>query len=109
VAYLCGIISQNQNNMNLEQIIREQNPDIIDVRETYEFAEGHIHNAVNIPLGNIPAHVDRFREAGKPIIFYCRSGGRSGQAVAFLQSVGVKDIYNGGGLGEMMAITGVNA
>lgn len=95
--------------MNVQQVLRDQHPLIIDVREPFEFAGGHVEGAENIPLGNIPAHIDRFRNAGKPIVFYCRSGGRSGQAVAFLQGVGVNDIYNGGGLADMLSLMGAMA
>ena len=95
--------------MNVQQVLREQNPLIIDVREPFEFAGGHVEGAENIPLGNIPAHIDRFRNAEKPIVFYCRSGGRSGQAVAFLEGVGVRDIHNGGGLADMLSLMGTMA
>lgn len=94
--------------MNLQTIVREQNPEIIDVREPFEFAAGHIAGAENIPLGNIPAFIDRFRNAERPVLFHCRSGMRSGQAVAFLQGMGVNNIYNAGGwedIQELMSVT----
>ena len=87
--------------MNLQQIIQQSEPLIIDVREPFEFEMGHVDGAKNIPLGQIPGHIDEFRTVEKPIIFYCRSGMRSGQAVAFLGGLGVRDIYNGGGLEDM--------
>jgi phage shock protein E len=92
--------------MNLQTLFRENNPEIIDVREPFEFAMGHVDNAENIPLGNIPAFIDRFRDSARPVVFYCRSGMRSGQAVAFLQGMGVNNIYNGGGLEEVMYLSG---
>lgn len=95
--------------MNLQTLFREQNPEIIDVREPFEFAMGHVDGAENIPLGNIPAFIDRFRDSDRPVVFYCRSGMRSGQAVAFLQGMGVKNIFNGGGLEEVMYLSGVTA
>jgi rhodanese-related sulfurtransferase len=33
----------------------------------------------------------------KPLVLCCLSGGRSGQATAFLQQNGVEEVYNGGG------------
>ncbi len=90
--------------MNLNQLLKQAAPLIIDVREPFEFSMGHVDDATNIPLGQIPAHIDEFRAQEKPIIFYCRSGMRSGQAVSFLEGLGVRDIYNGGGLDDMIAL-----
>jgi rhodanese-related sulfurtransferase len=90
--------------MNLAKLVKEESPIFIDVREPYEFAAGHVDGAENIPLGSIPAFIDRFRNESQHVIFYCRSGMRSGQAVAFLESVGVRTVYNGGGLEEAMAL-----
>ena len=64
---------------------------LIDVREDYEFKEGHIPGAVNIPLGNI-TKVDYSLD--KILIVYCRSGNRSNQAAIKLKNMGynVKDM-----------------
>ena len=46
---------------------------------------GHLQNAVNIPLDAITANADKVKNFNAPaIIFYCRSGNRSGQAVNYL-------------------------
>jgi len=41
-------------------------------------------------------------ELPKPIIAYCKSGNRSGMAVAILQQYGIRGSINGGGLDEML-------
>jgi len=55
---------------------------IVDVRSPEEYAGGTAAGAKNIPLGEIPARLDFFREecAGKDILLLCRSGARSAQA-----------------------------
>lgn len=70
---------------------KDENYILIDVREDYEFREGHIPGAVNIPLGNITT-VDYSKD--KTIIVYCRSGNRSNQAAIKLKNMGynVKDM-----------------
>ena len=70
---------------------KDENYVLIDVREDYEFNEGHIPGAVNIPLGNITT-VDYSKE--KTLIVYCRSGNRSNQAAIKLKNMGynVKDM-----------------
>jgi len=87
--------------MELEAIIKDQNTLIVDVREPFEFARGHVGGAISIPLGGILTHVQEFQKSQHPVVLYCRSGMRSGQATAFLQAQGITDVYNGGGLEEM--------
>lgn len=65
---------------------------IIDVREVGEVQGGHIPNATNIPLGLLEFRMNELSKS-TPYIMVCRSGGRSGQATAFLQSQGY-DVTN---------------
>lgn len=70
---------------------------IVDVREPSEFAEGNVKGSINIPLGEVSGKVEEFKNMPKPLVLCCLSGGRSGQAVQFLEANGVDTIYNGGG------------
>lgn len=87
--------------MNLLPIIQHPKTNLIDVRETYEFATGHAEGAVNIPLSTLANRLDEFRQMSSPIVVYCRSGNRSGQAMNFLKANGIQEVYNGGGLDEV--------
>jgi phage shock protein E len=87
--------------MNLAEVFSYENATLIDVREPFEFAMGHAPGAVNIPLGSIPARADEFRAMPQPIILYCRSGNRSGQAMMFLKSCGIAEAYNAGSLEDV--------
>ncbi|MEK4228038.1 rhodanese-like domain-containing protein [Solibacillus sp. FSL H8-0538] len=60
---------------------------LIDVREVAEVQAGHIPGITNIPLGLIEFRLHEL-DKNKPYTMVCRSGGRSGQATAFLQSQG---------------------
>lgn len=88
--------------MSIKEILHDPQTKIVDVRSVMEFNSGHINNAINIPLDQF---ADRFREikglGETPVVFYCRSGNRSAQAVAYLQQQGVKQVYNGGGLEDV--------
>ena len=66
---------------------------VIDVREDWEFAEGHIPGATLIPLGSLPDRVDEIPN-DKPVVLVCRSGNRSGQAFRFLSGEGFEDVHN---------------
>ena len=86
----------------MEEILENPNVSIIDVRETYEFEEGHIENAINIPLGLIPNNIEKVKAMTQPIVVYCRSGNRSGMALQLLKQAGIQEVYNGGGIFQMM-------
>ncbi|MFM1913325.1 MAG: hypothetical protein RIR51_1163 [Bacteroidota bacterium] len=85
----------------LGDIIRNQEPTVIDVREDFEFKSGHYSKAINIPLGLIQTNINNIKGMKKPIVVYCRSGNRSGMAQQILQSNGINEVYNGGGIGDM--------
>lgn len=65
---------------------------LIDVREVSEVEAGHIPGIVNIPLGLLEFRMNEL-DKNTPYIMVCRSGGRSGQATAFLDSYGY-DVTN---------------
>lgn len=87
--------------MNLNELINNASSTIVDVRSEAEFASGHVEGSINIPLDQMPDRVEEFKTMTKPLVVCCLSGGRSGQAVAFLQQHGVTDIHNGGGWADV--------
>lgn len=68
---------------------------IVDVREPYENADFNIGGTL-IPLGNIQTmQIDEIEDLkDQEVIFYCRSGNRSGQACMFLDAMGFKNTKN---------------
>lgn len=68
---------------------------VIDVRTPGEFQSGHVEDSINIPLQEIDKRVDEIKAMKTPIVLCCASGGRSGQATAYLKGQGV-DCKNGG-------------
>ena len=81
--------------MNIEQIIKEGQGTIIDVRTVDEFRSGNAANSINIPLQEIERRLEEVKKLKQPLILCCASGGRSGQAVHFLSHQGI-ECYNGG-------------
>ncbi|WP_299132343.1 rhodanese-like domain-containing protein [uncultured Vibrio sp.] len=73
---------------------------MVDVRTPEEFKQGHLDNAINYPLSEVATHFANI-DKDQPIVLYCRSGNRSGQAYQFLQAQGFTQIHNAGGLIEM--------
>ena len=68
---------------------------IIDVRTPGEFAGGNVAGSINIPLQELHMRTDEIKEIESNIILCCASGMRSGQATAYLQSLGIP-CSNGG-------------
>ena len=73
---------------------------LVDVRTPGEYRGGHIEGAVNIPLDQVQRRVNEFGERDKPVVVYCRSGARSGNALRILESQGFTHVYNLGGMGN---------
>ncbi|WP_026569506.1 rhodanese-like domain-containing protein [Sediminibacillus terrae] len=76
---------------------KDQTLTIIDVRETAEVADGKIPGAVNIPLGLLEFRIHDLDKSAEYILV-CRSGGRSAQAVQFLENQGFDAINMVGGM-----------
>jgi rhodanese-related sulfurtransferase len=66
---------------------------VIDVREQWEYDEGHIPNITLIPMNEIPARLDEI-PTDKEVIVTCRSGNRSGQVTEFLRQQGFTNVHN---------------
>ncbi|WP_274309676.1 rhodanese-like domain-containing protein [Solibacillus daqui] len=72
---------------------------LIDVREVDEVQAGHIPGITHIPLGLFEFKMNEL-DKNKSYIMVCRSGGRSGQATAFLDSHGFNVTNMVGGMLE---------
>jgi phage shock protein E len=73
---------------------------VVDVRATAEFQTGAHPRAVNIPLQELGARLAEIPR-DRPVVVYCASGFRSGQAARALARAGFVDVVNAGGLGHM--------
>ena len=67
----------------------------VDVRTPGEFMTGHIQGAQNIDFesGNFENEISTLDKNGTYAV-YCRSGNRSGQAVAIMHDAGFHNVYN---------------
>ena len=75
---------------------------IVDVRTPAEFEGGHYPNAINIPLNELSQRLEECKKLKQPVVAYCRSGSRSGMAVSLLRQNGLTEVYNGGGLADLL-------
>ncbi|NAY92541.1 rhodanese-like domain-containing protein [Muricauda sp. JGD-17] len=79
-----------------EQLENDNNAFILDVRTTEEVEEGYIPGATNIDIYLGQGFLDEIEKLDKTKNYYvyCRSGNRSGQACAILNSIGIDNAYN---------------
>lgn len=83
-AWADGAISPTE----AENLIREKKDlQLIDVRTPAEFADGHLAKAKLIPLQELESRLGEI-DKSKPILLYCRSGHRSGNALKILVGKG---------------------
>ena len=87
--------SGNVSNISQQELLDADanNLVIVDVRTPEEFQQGHVPNAINVPLSEIidnPAIL--LSSKAKPIVLYCRSGYRAGKAAEALQKDGYQNL-----------------
>lgn len=73
--------------------LHQDNALLVDVREDDEWQAGHVAGAQHIPLGNLADHLDSLPH-DRPLLLFCRSGGRSSRATTFLQQQGFTNASN---------------
>lgn len=88
----------NDINAGVEEYQKTPQAKLIDVREEDEYAAGHIPDSINIPLSKIESAQGEITDLDTPLFVYCRSGNRSGQAVAWLKQAGYSKVKNIGGI-----------
>lgn len=78
------------------QLKNDDNSFILDVRTEEEIEEGYIPNSKNIDIYKGQEFIDELEklDKSKNYYVYCRSGNRSGQACAIMNSIGFKNTYN---------------
>jgi rhodanese-related sulfurtransferase len=83
------------NTLEATMLMNKKDTLVLDVRETAEFAQGHILNARNIPLNELETRakeIERFKD--KPVIVSCATGNRAGAAASLLRKRGFTQVVN---------------
>ena len=78
----------------------EAGAQLVDVRAPFEFANGHLPGAINVPLQHLDKRMSELEPKDKAIVVYCHSGSRSQAAFEELKSAGFSKLYD---LGPMSA------
>jgi rhodanese-related sulfurtransferase len=76
-------------------LINHKEAMVLDVRPAADFAQGHIINALNIPMNGLNKQIGTLQKhKNKPILVTCRSGSQSSMACRQLRKEGFADVYN---------------
>ena len=82
-----------------KKMMETQKVIVVDVRTTEEYNEGHIPNAVSIPLETIENEAEaKLKNKDDLILVYCRSGRRSREAALKLIEKGYTNVIDFGGI-----------
>jgi len=70
---------------------------IIDVREPYEYQQGHVEGALNIPPAELMTGAKKLDSVAKDteLVLYCKTGSRSNVSLQILKSLGFTNLKNG--------------
>ena len=66
---------------------------LIDIREPYEYQDGHIEGSINIPMGDFLEKLDELSRT-KQIVIYCNTGRRSKPVVYMTHKLHGYTLYN---------------
>lgn len=102
VLLIIGVTSCLKNQVEGVQVLdvskyekKMVQPDVqlVDVRTPEEFTEGHLENAINIDItaDDFDSKIAAL-DKEKPVMVYCKSGGRSAKASSRLNELGFKNI-----------------
>jgi rhodanese-related sulfurtransferase len=80
-----------------EALVREQDAQLIDVREDQEWDAGRIGGARHVVLGEVAAQAPTIDQE-RPVVFYCRVGARSAMAADAFRRGGYDAYSLAGGL-----------
>ncbi|WP_299890971.1 rhodanese-like domain-containing protein [uncultured Lacinutrix sp.] len=79
----------------MQTLLELEDVQLIDVRTSMEYKNGHLDNSQNIDY-NSPTFGDDIikLDKEKPVILYCQKGGRSAKCAEKMQKAGFKKIYD---------------
>ena len=79
--------------ITLEELLNIPNVQLIDIREKYEYEDGHIKPSINIPMGEFLEKLDQL-DKSKQTVIYCNTARRSKPVVYMAYKLHGITLYN---------------
>jgi sulfur-carrier protein adenylyltransferase/sulfurtransferase len=77
------------------ELISQDSPTIVDVREQHEWDEGHLPDAVHVPRGSLESRIEgTVPDKSTPVLVYCAAGNRSAFAAKTLAELGYEHVVS---------------
>ena len=81
------------NEISINELLRLNNPNIIDIRDNYNYALGHLKDAKNIPSYSLLTNYSIYLNKNEQYYFYCNYGHQSKEISNRLNSYGYNTFY----------------
>lgn len=96
---------KNVSLLQATQLINQGKTLILDVRDPGQFAAGHLRDAKNIPLKELPNRISELEKfKSRTVIVVCQAGTQSAKAAAQLKKAGFNEVVGlHGGLAAWQA------
>jgi rhodanese-related sulfurtransferase len=90
-------MAEDYTPLQVANLMEEGAIQLVDVRQTHEHEAGRIAGGRLIELGNLSAEAQTVDQS-RPVVFYCRSGARSGMATQAFSEAGFEAHNMTGGM-----------
>lgn len=81
--------------LQVTQLINRGKSIVLDVRDSADFAKGHLRDAKNIPLADLSSRLGELdKMKTKTVIVICQNGARADKAVRQLAKAGFDDVQS---------------
>ena len=81
------------NEISIYDLMKINNPIIIDVRDNFSYNEGHIKNALNIPYYSLLSNYSMYLKKNESYYLYCNYGKQSMEISNRLNMFGYNTYY----------------
>ena len=93
------MLNKMEIHAGLELCRATPNALLVDVRNDFEYAEGHIPGSFNLAMSRILKEADaELPDKTQPLFLYCQSGARSARAAKLLSIMGYEHVTDLGGI-----------
>lgn len=88
-------------NAGVEEFRTREHAVLVDVRNDFEYDQGHIPGSVNLALSRILTEAEMvLTQKDIPLYVYCQSGARSARSAKLLELLGYTDVTDIGGIAD---------
>ena len=87
-------------NITVEELLKYDNLNIIDIRSEQSYNNNHIPGSVNIPYTKLSIDPNKYLERGKKYYIYCQRGITSSKLCSYLLTLGFNVVNILGGYEE---------